>query len=170
MACLHEKAIPFSLLPKADSKIDTIEAIGVLTGYSFAEKRTCSDIVSDVEELYDVHRLVQLAARNWMEGRLVDEIKACTVRLAELFPTRNHEYKSIWSMCLPHGQRLCEKEGDFPERYRLLEKMGLCLLVDGKYDDAVKAHTLVVDWRAEKLGISNEQTLRAYNNLGEALN
>jgi hypothetical protein len=170
IACLHEKAIPFSLLPKADSKIDTIEAIGVLTGYSFAEKRTCSDIISDVEELYDVHRLVQLAARNWMEGRLVDEIKACTVRLAELFPTRNHEYKSIWSMYLPHGQRLCEKEGDFPERYRLLEKMGLCLLVDGKYDDAVKAHTLVVDWRAEKLGISNEQTLRAYNNLGEALN
>ncbi|RMZ75751.1 hypothetical protein DV737_g5163, partial [Chaetothyriales sp. CBS 132003] len=80
MACLHEKAIPLSLLPKADLKIDTVEAIGVLTGYSFAEKRTSCESILDAEELYDVHRLVHLAARNWlkMKDQLLDEIKACT--------------------------------------------------------------------------------------------
>jgi len=36
-----------------------------------------------------------------------------------------------------------------PERYWLLEKMGLCFVVDGKYDEAVKMHTVVVQWRED---------------------
>ncbi len=47
--------------------------------------------------------------------------------------------------------------------------MGRCFVVDGKYDEAVKMHTVVVQWREQTLGTLEPPTLDAYNNLGEAL-
>ncbi|KIX00980.1 uncharacterized protein Z518_10046 [Rhinocladiella mackenziei CBS 650.93] len=174
MACLHEKNIPRSLLPEAGSKIDIIDAITTLTGYSFVRRQTSSNGLGDGEELYNLHRLVQLAARNWLKlkGSLTDWMRTCITRIAQVFPTRDYKHKSIWTVYLPHAQRLCEENEveHFPDRYRLLEKMGLCFVVDGKYDEAVKAHTATVQWREYNLGASEQQTLEAYNNLGEALN
>jgi tetratricopeptide (TPR) repeat protein len=176
MACLHEKGIPRSLLPEAGSEIDEIDiidAVAVLTGYSFVTRQTGSGITS-VGELYDMHRLVQLAARNWlkMEGLLIGRTKVCITHMAQIFPTRDHKHKSIWTLYLPHAQRLCVDSyvEEISERYDLLEKMGLCLVVDGKYTEAVKMHTATVQFREDTLGASEKETLSAYNNLGEALN
>jgi len=60
-------------------------------------------------------------------------------------------------MYLPHAHRICDNDAvqDCVERYKLLEKMGLCFIVDGKYTDAIAAHTLVVQWR-EQHGSSSE--------------
>ncbi|KIX04501.1 uncharacterized protein Z518_05371 [Rhinocladiella mackenziei CBS 650.93] len=174
MACFHEKNIPRSLLPAAKSELETIKAVAVLTGYSFVRRLTESNDMTDGEEFYDLHRLVQLAARKWLkvEGSLFNWTKACLMRVAELFPTRDHKHKGTWTIYLPHAQRLCEDREvqDLPERYRLLEKMGLCFVVDGKYNEAVKAHTTVVQWRENSLETAREQILEAYNNLGEAFN
>jgi hypothetical protein len=173
MACLHEKHIPRSLLLEANSEIDMIDAIAVLTGYSFVKRHTGTDSVTSFDELYDLHRLVQLAARNWLqsEGSLTDWTKDCLTRVAELFPTRDHQYRNIWALYLPHAQRICEDKAviDCPERYQLLEKMGLCFIIDGKYTDAVASHRTVVQWREKNIGASEEITLQSYNNLGEAL-
>ncbi|OAP63059.1 hypothetical protein AYL99_02286 [Fonsecaea erecta] len=174
MACLREKSIPESLLPEVDSRKDAIGALATLKGYSFVTRQTGNDGRINHEALYDMHRLVYLAARSWLrkQGKLRDWQKACIIRLAELFPQRDYQYKNVWTAYLPHAQRLCEESEteDFPKRYRLLEKMGLCLIADGKFGEAVDAHRAVVHWREKKLGISDEETLRAYNNLGEALN
>jgi tetratricopeptide (TPR) repeat protein len=174
MACLHERNIPESLLPEMDSKKDAVDALATLKGYSFVTRQTGNEGGINHKALYDMHRLVHLAARNWLrkDGTLRDWKRACIVRLAELFPPRDHQYKDIWTAYLPHAQRLCEDSGieDLPEQYQLLEKMGLCLFADGKYSEAVKAHAAVVHWRESKLGMSDKATLRAYNNLGEALN
>src|SRR6201999_14407 len=51
----------------------------------------------------------------------------------------------------------------------LLEKMGLCFVIDGKYNEAVKMHSVVVQWREMNFGELEPSTLDAYNNLGEAL-
>lgn len=77
-----------------------------------------------------------------MQGTLPDSMKACTIRLKRLFPNSNHEHKTTWKKYLPHAQRISKSNDgdDFPERYQLLEKMGLCFLADGKYDEAVAAH------------------------------
>jgi len=74
MACFHGKNIPRSLLSEANSDVDIIDAIAVLIEYSFVQRQTGSTSMTDSEELYDIHRLVQLAARNWlkMEGSLTD--------------------------------------------------------------------------------------------------
>ena len=74
MAYFYEKNIPRSLLPAATSEMDIINAIAVLTGYSFIRRQTGSTNITDIEEIYDLHRLVQLAARNWlkMKGSLTN--------------------------------------------------------------------------------------------------
>ncbi|KIX06336.1 uncharacterized protein Z518_04312 [Rhinocladiella mackenziei CBS 650.93] len=174
MACFHEKNIPRSLLPDANSEMQTIDAIAVLTGYSFVRRLAENNNATDDEEYYDLHRLVRLAARNWlkMDGCLFDWTKVSISHVAELFPTRDHRHKKTWTVYLPHAQQLCDDSGvrDLHERYRLLEKMGLCFVVDGKYDEAVLAHTAVVKWRESSPETSEEQILTAYNNLGEAFN
>ncbi|KAF7504060.1 hypothetical protein GJ744_002825 [Endocarpon pusillum] len=126
MACFHEKSIPRSLVWEDSSEIDEvdiIDAVAVLTGYAFVIQQSDS-----IEESYNMHRLVQLAVRNWLRERdtLHDWMKACTIRLARLFPSRNHKYKTTWTRYLPHAQRISESNDgeDFPERYQLLEKMG----------------------------------------------
>lgn len=67
MACLYEKGIPLSLLSEADSKIDVIKTIIILTGYSFVTKHTDSSSMPDVKELYNMHQLMQLIAQKWLK-------------------------------------------------------------------------------------------------------
>ncbi|EXJ82183.1 hypothetical protein A1O3_05996 [Capronia epimyces CBS 606.96] len=173
MVCLHEKNIPRSLLPVISSKKDAVEAFATLKGYSFVTRQAREKDEGIHEESYNMHRLVYLAARNWLrkEGTLHNWMKASLERVAELFPACDHEHRGIWTLYLPHAQRLCEdvEVVDLPERYKLLTKMGLCFVVDGKYDAAVKAHTAVLQWREKELGIPENQVLEACNNLGEAL-
>ncbi|KIW18868.1 hypothetical protein PV08_03157 [Exophiala spinifera] len=174
MACLHEKNIPESLLPEVDSRKDAVEALATLKSYSFVTKQTGSKGGMNHESFYDMHRLVHLAARNWLrkEGTLGDWKRSSVARLAELFPAGDHQYKDVWTAYLPHAQRLCGDSliEDLPEQYKLLQKMGRCLFADGKYSEAVNAHAAVVHWRERTLGSSDKETLRAYNYLGEALN
>jgi tetratricopeptide (TPR) repeat protein len=173
MACLHEKNIPLSLLPDA-SPNHVIDAVAVLVGYSFVRKHTDGIRSNTQEPLYDMHRLVHLTTRNWlrMENSLPYWMMACMRRVAKLFPTRDHKNKGTWTIYLPHGQRLCADRcvEELSERYDLLEKMGLCSFMDGRYNEAVTLHTTVVQWREHKLGTSDQQTLEAFSSLGEALN
>ncbi len=99
MACFHEKNIPRSLLPEAGSDVDIIDAVAVLMGYLFVRRQAGSSSMTDSEEFYDIHRLVQLAARNWlkMEGSLTDYTKTCITRIGQLFPTRDHKHKRTWT-------------------------------------------------------------------------
>lgn len=174
MVCLNEKSIPRSLLPETKSELDAIDAIAVLTGYSFVSRQTGSESLTNSEEMYDLHRIVHLAGRNWLrtEGSLTDWTKTTIERIAKLFPTRDQENKSLWTTYLPHARRLCDNHEceNVPARYQLLERMGLCFVADGKYDEAVNAHSLVVQWREKTLGASDRRTLNAYSMIGEALN
>lgn len=60
MCFLAEKDIPLLLLPPTRKKAKIAEAIGTLKAYAFITKREAPDS-------YDIHRLVQLAARNWLQ-------------------------------------------------------------------------------------------------------
>ena len=125
------------------------------------------------DPLYDMHRLVHLSTRNWlkMNESLLNCTQTAIGRLCKLFPTRKHENKDKWTLYMPHAQYLCAStlSEDFNERYILLQKLGLCLVIDGKYKEAVRIHSSVVRWREKELGNMNESTLDAYDDLGEAL-
>lgn len=60
MACIDPRAVPQSLLPPAKSKKRMVEAIGTLSAYSFITKRPADSSL-------DLHRLVHLATRNWLQ-------------------------------------------------------------------------------------------------------
>lgn len=173
MTCLHEKNVTRSLLPDVGSELEAISAITVLEGHSFLARQRETNSFKFSDELYNMHRLVQLATRNWlnMKNKLIDCTIACLRRVEQLFPGVSHESKIIWTLYAPHGQRLCVDEAveDLPERYNLLQKMGWCYFYDGKYNDAVKTQSAVVAWRENKTGIAEEQILEAYESLGVAL-
>src|ERR1051325_1115497 len=80
----------------------------------------------------------------------------------------DHKHRGTWLVYFPHTQRL-RKDGevkDLPELHRLLEKIGLCFMADGRYDEAVKTHTAVIQWREMNLETSEQQKPDAYNDLG----
>jgi hypothetical protein len=61
MSCVAQQDIPRSLLPLA-TKRKELEAIGTLRAYAFITKR-------DGRDSYNIHRLVQIAMRNWLKTR-----------------------------------------------------------------------------------------------------
>lgn len=172
MACFHEKNIPQSLLPKSESELDFVEAIGLLVGYSFVRWHISSNTS---EHLYDLHGLVQIAARNWltMEHSFPRWKSECIRHTAAIFPHVTPENREIWNIYLPHAQRLCDngEMKDVPERYQLLTAIGLCFLHNGRYSDAVRVHKIVAQYQ-ETTGKQTNSDLglsTAYHNLGIAL-
>jgi tetratricopeptide (TPR) repeat protein len=165
ISCLSEKNIPQSLLPDAPSTKKMIDALGVIKAYFFLWKRNDSDVL---DPLYDMYRLVRLATRSWLKSQdsLVNWTETAIKRLAELLPTRQHKNKDQWILYMPHTQILCDSNlgADLIERYALLEKMGSWLVMDGKYEEAVRIQSSVVLWRE-----MDKSTWEAYDSLGEAL-
>ena len=163
ISCLSPRNIPESLFPDASSALDMSKAIGLLKAYSFLTKLK---EVTGPDPLYDMHRLVHLSTRNWLKMResLLNCTQTAIGRLYKLFPTREHENKDKWILYMPHAQYLCASalSEDFNERYALLEKLGLCLVIDGKYEEAVRMHSSVVLWREKELGNMNESTLEKH--------
>lgn len=60
MACLLPETRWVSLLPPWPSPNESVKALGTLKAYSFITKRNDKD-------LYDIHRIVHLATRNWLK-------------------------------------------------------------------------------------------------------
>lgn len=172
MACYHEKNIPQSLLPVSASDFDLLEAIGVLIGYSFVRRHNRS---TSSEQIYDLHRLVQIAARNWltMAKSMTHWKNLCIKRTDQIFPIVDHDHKEIWTMYLPHARRLCDDSGTatIHERYTLLQKISECFVEMGKYAEAVKAQRIVVE-HIDSIALdncSNLEQLDAYFHFGRAL-
>ena len=165
MACLHEKNIPLSLLPEASNNDDVIDAIAVLTGYAFIRKQRDTGGSSTRESLYDMHRLVHLTTRNSlrMDNQLANSTTDCLKRVVELFPLPDHQNKDIWTIYLPHAQRLCaDRYTDVNSEWyksEILKKTGRCLYINGKYHEGVKIFTAVVRWREDNLGTTHLETL-----------
>ena len=57
-----EKDIPASSLLPADNELEAAEATGTLKAYAFITQR-------EDQDSFDVHRLVRLAMRNWLEEK-----------------------------------------------------------------------------------------------------
>ena len=172
MACYHEKNIPQSLLPVSASDVDLLEAIGVLIGYSFVRRHNRS---ASSEQIYDLHRLVQIAARNWLTitKSITHWKNLCIKRTDQIFPIVDQDHKEIWTMYLPHARRLCDDSGTVTihERYALLQKINQCFIGMGKYAEAVKAQRIVVE-HVDSISSDNRSNLErldAYFHFGRAL-
>ena len=89
MSCLAEEDIPYSLLLPATTSRKT-KAIETLNVYAFITQL-------EGQNSYDIHQLVQLAARNWLreQGELNFWAAKTLLRLAEEFSFPKHESRDV---------------------------------------------------------------------------
>jgi hypothetical protein len=168
MSCLVSQRIPESLLLPAQTKIKMVEAIGTLTAYSFITKQ-------EIEQSFDIHRLVHLATRNWL--RKTQSLTAWTQRalsrLADVFPSGDHKNKAIWTAYLPHARHVLALSHPLDRnkeaKIKLLFKVGWCLTSDGQYTEAEKMHRQTLEMRVKVLGPEHPETLTSINELAWVL-
>ncbi len=178
LACLDFKSIPQSLLPDYLFGTDGVnnqmtKAIGILTGYTFLQRQQ----VHEVNTVYDMHRLVHLATRNWLrsEGSLTRWSIEAAEHMVKVFPKPvNLLNKDRWALYMPHAERICAASGlDNTEvSIELLSKIGRCYYVWGKYTKGVDALRTVVSWRSDvpdRDAVQDVEFFRYCRHLAQAL-
>jgi tetratricopeptide (TPR) repeat protein len=132
MSCIEWKAIPRSLLPKAQVEWQMEEAIGTLCGYSFLARRAKSGErrkEEDDEEWYDTNR-----------GNAVSALEEAVRHVAGVFPSEHYTNQAVWRAYLPHALRLLEsrQKCSIEDKPTLCLLVGRCLRVDGRIREAVR--------------------------------
>ncbi len=100
---LNERDISLSLLPPADGALEANKALGMLKGYAFITQR-------EGQDLFDMHKLVQVVMRNWLKetGTLQESYSSVLRRLVEVFPLPKYENRGVWTKYMPHAQAVLE--------------------------------------------------------------
>ncbi|GKZ23954.1 hypothetical protein AbraCBS73388_010562 [Aspergillus brasiliensis] len=100
LACLDQSSIPESFFPRPASRKKMVDALGLLSAYSFIAIRPGTRSLT-------LHRLVHLAVRHWLrsEGRLSLYIHKAAERLNEVLSNDriNERHRK---QCVPHAEFL----------------------------------------------------------------
>lgn len=109
------------------------------------------------DQLLNLHRLVHLATRNWLrtEGSLPEWTARSIARLGDIFPDNDHQNRALWRAYLPHARYVLDSGVLLDDRImklQLLRRFGLCLLSDGRYNEAEKPFLQAEDVRNNARG------------------
>ncbi|KAI0550528.1 acyl transferase/acyl hydrolase/lysophospholipase [Xylaria curta] len=165
ISCIEPKAIPRSLLPNLGSEETMERAIGTLSGYAFLESR-------EVDDMYDMHSLVHLATRVWIqeqartEETTIDAVK----HFNKNFPYLNPGNRHVWQVYFPHAFRLLNRNGalEMRERYDLCYQVGYCLIEDRRFKESVKYLEETASWRKAHLLDDDKDRLLSEHTLASA--
>lgn len=164
MACLEWKAIPHSILPAMEPAARMDSAVATLCSYSFVTRR-------DSGSVYDLHRLVHIAARVWMreEGSLQRTQTKALQQVMEIFPSDVYENREVWRQYIPHAARVKLSDSGVNAELRgtLCLWVGRCLQVDGRMRDAVQWLEESRDWN-EALAENHPSRLASQHALAHA--
>ena len=163
IACVDPKNVPQSLLLSGPSRKKGTDAIRALHAYSFVNRRLA-------ELALDVHWSVHLATRNWLriEDLLTQWTERAITRLEEVFPDDEHENRSIWRTYLPHARYALEFDlidKDKENRLSLVWKFGMCLLHDGRWNEAEVSFAQVMETESRVLDTDHPDTLTSMASL-----
>ncbi|KAL2137147.1 hypothetical protein VTI74DRAFT_8779 [Chaetomium olivicolor] len=167
MSFLAEKEIPKSLLPPGNGELEAHDAIGMLKAYAFITEQAS-------QESYDMHRLVQLAMRNWFEekGELKSYATTAIQQLDKMFPIPNDENKDVWVRYLPYALVALEfrnYSSSHIAKSSLLYHAAEASLVLGKYQDAEKLYWQGLELWAKIFGSLYPNTLKRMNSVATSL-
>lgn len=122
-----------SILPKPKLEEQMTHAIGILRCYAFIVKRE--------SQIFDMHSLVHLATRIWVqrEGFATQAVENAAVYLITIFPSDDLANRSPWRDYLPHAYRVLRDSNaqDMKLGYRLFWLVGACLYQDGRFKETV---------------------------------
>lgn len=180
MACTANTDIPASMLPESGSPVEKAEAFGTLKAYAFITERKLQrddEITQQAQherdQAFDIHPLVHLATRAWMEEQNQWDpwVGKTLVRMLELVPFENPTTRKTWMTYLPHAYHVTDLEPTTHENDRtmLLNCKGGCEFTGGHYKKAERSFREVVKHLQERLGMEHEDTLRNMGDLGLAL-
>ncbi|KAF4239078.1 hypothetical protein CNMCM6457_009122 [Aspergillus fumigatiaffinis] len=155
---LAEKEIPISLLPPASDQLEADEAIGILKAYAFITNR-------DSHDSFDMHRLVRLATRNWLdeEGKHQECVTEVIQRLNQTLPLPQSDNKDTWIKYLPHLEAaLGSREGSAEKGASfLLQTARRCYYFLGKYQKAEQKGREVLALQRKVFSKEGPQTVAA---------
>jgi tetratricopeptide (TPR) repeat protein len=164
ISCIEWKAIPYSILPAVPPEARMVSAIGTLCSYSFLAKRD--------DEKLDMHRLVHLAVKKWIDqnGWKSETVKGVVKHLSDIFPSDDYTNREIWRDYLPHVARIDKDEQcqDTKEKSELCLKVGRCLYIDGRIREAVLWLQESCKWRDRNLTEDNPIRLASQHELARA--
>ena len=167
MTFFSEKNIPRVLLPEVDNELEVDAAIGTLKSYAFINERMDNGS-------FDIHRLVQLAMRNWLadEGELAAWLTRAIKRLDEVYPDPRHANKETWIGYLPHLQNTLKtrvETTDESRKSRLLHKAGESSVLLGQYTEAGVTFRQALELRTKILGVEHLDTVLSMDFLASSL-
>ncbi|KAI9897353.1 hypothetical protein N3K66_007209 [Trichothecium roseum] len=165
---LGEKNIPTSLFYTGPDTLQVDEALGMLRGYAFLIDRGES-------ESFDIHRLVRLAMRNWIEQNqtwstwVTDSID----RLDSRFPWPEHDTyqrQGRWEKAETLEVEVLEKRktklgADHPFTLASMSNLALAYQRQGRWEKAETLEVEVLEKRKTKLGADHPFTLASMSNL-----
>jgi len=100
MCTYADKNIPAALLPPRGSELELVEAMGILKAYAFVTER-------EEDASYDIHRLVAMAMRNWLDeaGELGTFAHTALEHLGTVWkPNPMYVTRHVWTRYIPHTQ------------------------------------------------------------------
>ncbi|SPO02000.1 uncharacterized protein DNG_04673 [Cephalotrichum gorgonifer] len=165
MCFFAEKDIPLALLPPTTpptTKKQLLEAIGTLKAYAFLTKRKRSDS-------YDIHRLVQIAVRNWLKenGERRPWSTAALRSIARVFPSPEHTNKEVWRRYLPHAQSVLQLQEVMADSgqtgLNFLSKVSTSFYIQGNYSEAEQIFRQTLELCQKVLGDEHPDTLGCSN-------
>ncbi|KAJ6003890.1 hypothetical protein N7540_013172 [Penicillium herquei] len=169
MSMFDRQGIPEGLVRADGDGLQFEDAVAPLISYSLVR-------VGFGTTLFDMHRLVQLSVRTWLEIHL--ELarwqRKSRAIMAQIFP--NGQYES-WSECqrlLPHAIEVMksiseEHEEDQLHGATIFSKSGWYLLLRGAYGAAEVMHRWALEVREKVLGRERPSTLTSVGHLGNVL-
>jgi tetratricopeptide (TPR) repeat protein len=146
MSYIEPKAIPRSILPEIEPEEVMEHAIGTLKGYAFLSQR-------GDEEMFDMHSLVHVATRVWLESEGLTEqtMMDAICHIKEIFPPCDLTSREKWRGYIPHGLQLLNRSNwcRIAERYHLLLNVGLCLDQDRRFKEAIRCFEAAGEWKRD---------------------
>ena len=168
MSVLDRQAIPKSLLTPEMEEVELERALGTLKAFSLITPEHS-------RQAFNLHRLVYLATRNWMNrnGELDSWTRKALVLLSDRFPFAKFENQEIWMPYLPHA-RIVLNSNHLPAseniaQATLLYKVSNALQQKGDYDSAETMAQKSFDLRKEVLGKNHVDTLRSLSSIRSVL-
>jgi tetratricopeptide (TPR) repeat protein len=176
MAMFDRQDILESILYDGRSRLQFEDAVAPLTSFSLIKVQSTKQLEQQVgEHLFEMHDLVQLATRKWLEVQMqVGRWQKASLRImAATFPSRQHETWAACRVLLPHARKVLgyvlEETEATLDRASIADNAVLYLLLAGEYAAAEKIGRTAVVGREEVLGIEHPDTLTSVSNLGLVL-
>ncbi|KAJ4267004.1 hypothetical protein NW762_003102 [Fusarium torreyae] len=164
MSMFDRQGIPISLLRNDSSQLDFHDALEPLLSFSLVRP----DVV---RQSFEMHRLVQLSMRRWLEidKRLNQWAKESRNVLNANFPSGDYETWADCQILFPHAvETINHTTNDDEDELKLADiasKMGLFVYLRGKYEEAEEMHQRALEIREMALGTEHPSTLTSMANL-----